>query len=107
MVLTIIDLGHAGVAGAVGAAEKRTVEGLGAVPDHPTSAVTTNGGESLDGAFEGIEEKGLPTTRRDLERFVVGVTAGGTRFHGNRWIGEERRFGWGADHSFAHLVPEG
>jgi hypothetical protein len=87
-VLTIIDPHDPGLGSTMSAAENQSILGLGSMSDHPASTMRTDGGESMNGAFEGVEIQGFASARRDLKRFVVIVSAGGTGFHGyGGWVG--------------------
>ena len=72
---------HPGALGAVVAAVERAVS-FESVPDDARAANGAAWGQLLDGALERVEVERFAVGRRDGERLVVGVSAGGADGHG-------------------------
>lgn len=60
------------------------VIGLDSVSDDLAIAVRTDGGEQMDGTFEGIEDE-MFSAQADFERLVVFISASGAFTH-NRYL---------------------
>ena len=79
--MTVIDTGHAGLAGAVGTAENQSIVRLRPMADDSATTVSADWRELLNGTLEGVEIQRFAATGDDLERLVIVVSASGTGFH--------------------------